>query len=111
VSEEDGGQLRRPGVPKYDFGLFDSPTHFDGKTYDPKHDLERLTTQLGRVYDAMERGLWFTLAEISTLTGDPEASVSARVRDLRKKKFGGYTIERRRRGDPKLGIWEYKLWV
>lgn len=32
---------------------------------------------------------WFTLSRISGQTGDPEASVSARLRDHRKPKFGG----------------------
>lgn len=34
------------------------------------------------------------------------ASISARLRDLRKPKFGGYVVERRRRT---VGTWEYRV--
>ena len=86
--------------------------HFDGKTYDPALDKDRLKKQLGRVYDVMNDGWWMTLLEIQDWsrtrhnTFDPEASISARLRDLRKPKFGGYNIERRRRTN---GTWEYRL--
>jgi len=48
----------------------------------------------------MSDGQWRTLGELSALTGDPEASISARLRDLRKPRFGGLTVERKyiRRG-------------
>jgi hypothetical protein len=83
------------------------PVYFDGVTYDPKFDRDRLEKQLGRVYTAMaECPGWMTLQEISVKTGDPEASVSARIRDLRKDRFGGYNVERRRRT---VGEWEYHL--
>lgn len=51
---------------------------------------------------------WFTLREISSYTGGSEASVSARLRDLRKPKFGGWDVQRRHRGDPKKGLFEYR---
>ena len=60
---------------------------FDGQTYDPAIDWERLTGQLGRVWGVMVYGRWVTLAEIHGRTGDPEASISARLRDLRKAVF------------------------
>jgi len=82
-------------------------THHDGQTYEPAKDKSRLNAQTRRVYSAMADGCWRTLAEISTETGDPEASVSARLRDLRKSRFGGYCVERRRRGDG--GLFEYRL--
>lgn len=82
---------------------------FDGRTYQPEHDRERLNSQLRRVFDTMEDGLWRTLAEISEATGDPQASVSARIRDLRKVKFGGFSVDKRRRGEPMVGLWEYRL--
>ena len=47
-----------------------------------------------------------TLAEISAATGDPQASVSARLRDLRKEKFGGYIVTRTYIAD---GIFTYAL--
>ena len=84
--------------------------HFDGITYSPEFDYTRLGAQLRRVFDVVRSGRWYTLSELSNLTGDrSEAAISARLRDLRKPKFGGFEVERRRRGDPKLGIWEYRL--
>ena len=86
-----------------------SYAHFDGTAYEPQHDKARLTGQILRVYDLMSDGKWRTLREIASLTGDPEASVSAQLRNLRKKRFGSHTINRRRRGDPGDGVHEYKI--
>lgn len=87
----------------------DSP-EFDGEVYDPAEDKYRLTKQLGRVFEAMRKGDWLTLSEISIQTGgDPEASVSAQLRHLRKDRFGSYLIAKRSRGDRKLGLFEYRL--
>jgi hypothetical protein len=83
--------------------------HFDGETYEEEHDEERLSKQIIRVRSLMLDGQWRTLAEISAITGDPQASISARLRDLRKVKFGSYIIGRRRRGLAKHGIHEYQL--
>lgn len=83
---------------------------FNGPAYDPKEDDNRLLNQLSRIKGLMLDGLWRTLREISEATGgDPEASVSAQLRHLRKKRFGSYTVERRSRGDRKLGLYEYQL--
>ncbi len=51
---------------------------------------------------------WLTLAEISQALGYPEASISARLRDFRKKKFGSYHVSRRRRV-AEAAIWEYRV--
>ena len=80
--------------------------HFDGKTYDPALDRDRLKRQLGRVWTIVINGDWHTLHEIAMETGAPEASVSARLRDLRKPKFGAYNVEHRRRAG---GLWEYRV--
>lgn len=83
---------------------------FDGITFSPRFDRERLGAQLRRVFEFMEKGGWYTLGEIARHTGDAsEAAISARLRDLRKPKFGGFTVERRRRGEPRNGLWEYRL--
>lgn len=87
--------------------LFDGLDH-DGETYSRELDGARLNAQTQRVYDRLIDCQWHTLRELSSLTGDPEASVSARIRDLRKKRFGAYTVERRRTGG-KSGVWEYRL--
>jgi hypothetical protein len=86
--------------------------HFDGETYDPERDHERLTGQLARVRLLVLDGVWRTLEEIGAITGDPAQSVSARLRDLRKPKFGGYVVERRIRDEARsAGLWEYRVLV
>ena len=82
---------------------------FDGATYEFQFDHSRLSGQVARVFAFMAFGYWHTLDEIAAATGDPCQSVSARLRDLRKPRFGGHTIDRRRRGDPKDGLFEYRL--
>ena len=79
---------------------------FDGQTYNHERDHDRLAGQLGRVKDVMADGQWRTLWGIAELTSDPESSVSARLRDLRKPKFGGYIIERKYW---KAGLWQYRM--
>lgn len=93
------------------------PATFDGPGVE-QADVVRLTGQLARVYDvlviaSMVRGDWLTLAEIAQEcrrlrpdTHDSEAGISARLRDLRKPRFGGYEVLRRRRTQ---GQWEYRL--
>lgn len=82
---------------------------FDGPVYDPAVDDERMTKQLGRVYDLMIDGKFRTLREIAATTGDPESSVSAQLRHLRKPKHGSYIVERRPCGDRTHGLFEYQL--
>lgn len=82
---------------------------FDGDTFSPEHDERRLGSLLERVRELMLDGKWRSLAEIRTVAGGSEAGISARLRDLRKKKWGSYTVERRRRGDPNGGLWEYRV--
>jgi hypothetical protein len=77
-----------------------------GATYDPAFDYHRLNRQARRVFDAMADGAWRSLREIADETGDPEASVSARLRDLRKQRFGGLRVERRREHG---GTWVYRV--
>ena len=97
--------------------LFDQPVEFDGATYAPQHDRERLTGQIERVFDAVKNGDWQTLDEIQqrieSVTGhrDPHASISAQLRHLRKERFGGHTVEKRHRGDRAHGLYEYRLVV
>jgi hypothetical protein len=86
-----------------------SRTYFDGETYDPELDKARLGVQVRAVRALMLDGEWRTLAEIAGLVHAPEASVSARLRDLRKPRFGAMTVERRRRGEGQRGLWEYRV--
>jgi hypothetical protein len=71
-------------------------------------DVPRLGKQLQAVFALMSDGAWHTLAEIAAVTGAPEASASARLRDMRRM---GRSVARRRRGDPKHGLFEYRLKV
>ncbi len=82
--------------------------HFDGATYEPNLDHLRLTGQIRRVYEVMFWHEWVTLPELAQATGDPHASVSAQLRNLRKARYGGHTIERRHLGH---GLFAYKLVV
>lgn len=79
---------------------------FDGDTYDHDRDHSRLARQLGKVRHLMADGCWRTLADIARATSEPETSVSARLRDLRKPKFGGHEVQRRYLG---VGIWAYRV--
>ena len=72
-----------------------SDARFDGDDYNHERDSARLTGQIRRVYDFMLDGAWRTLNEVSDATGDPHSSVSAQLRNLRKKRFGGHNIERK----------------
>jgi hypothetical protein len=58
------------------------------------------------VHAVMKDGLWRSLGDIREATGYPEASISARLRDLRKAKFGAHNLERRRTAG---GPFEYRL--
>lgn len=79
---------------------------FSGDTYDRERDGERLARQMTAVRIVMSDHEWHTLRGLSNVTGAPEASVSARLRDLRKQRFGGYTVERKYEGE---GLWAYRL--
>jgi hypothetical protein len=89
--------------------LLTGAPRFNGATYAPKHDQVRLTGQIERIHKLMTDGLWRTLSEIEVCTGDASASISAQLRNLRKKRFGGYTVERRARGDRAHGLFEYRM--
>lgn len=78
----------------------------DGKTYNHARDARRLAGQHCRVLAFMQDERWHTLSEIAVYTRDPEASVSARLRDLRKPRFGSYTIQREY---VERGLFRYRL--
>jgi hypothetical protein len=80
----------------------------DGETFDHTRDGKRLNKQMQDIYNLMADGRWRTLTQIASATLHPEPSVSARLRDLRKSKFGGYIVERRFVG---RGLYEYRLVV
>lgn len=79
------------------------PAAFDGSTYDPKRDGARLKNQLGRVYRVLSDGKWRTLREIANEAGCPEASASARFRELGQEGF--ITDKKHTKG----GLWIYRM--
>lgn len=79
---------------------------FDGTTYEAEHDHKRLRGQLERVFVLMQDARWRTLAQISGEIGGSEASISARLRDLRKEQYGGHGIERERVSG---GLFRYRM--
>jgi DNA-binding transcriptional regulator GbsR (MarR family) len=74
---------------------------------DPHKDFDRLVGQTKDIFELMKDQSWRTLAEIETILGYPQASISAQLRHLRKLRFGGHTVEKRRRNDG--AVWEYQL--
>lgn len=86
-----------------------APPAFRGETFSEELDGERLRTLLDRVRHLMLDGSWRTLSEIARKTGGSEASVSARLRDLRRAEHGGWSVERERTDAP--GIWRYRVTV
>lgn len=87
-------------------GTYVADADHSGETYDAARDRARLNAQQERVFNVVRDEAWWLLAEISEITGDPEASVSARLRDFRKPRFGGFTVDRRYVG---RGLHEYRL--
>jgi hypothetical protein len=86
-----------------DLPMFRAKSH--GFTAELK-DEPRLSDQLRRVRDLMLDGTARSLAEISAAVSAPEASVSARLRDLRRPECGGYLVERENLGG---GRFTYKV--
>lgn len=94
--------------------MSDDTMRFNGVDYQPPRDNPRLTRQYTRVFNYMKDGRWRTLRAIAETTNDPEASVSAQLRHMRKPRFGGHTVNKeyvsgglysyqlvvRQRGDP-----------
>jgi hypothetical protein len=79
---------------------------FNGHDYNPERDDSRLTGQLLRIWDIVKDRQWRTLNEISLLTGDPEASISAQLRHLRKPRFGGHKVEKKYINN---GLYKYRV--
>lgn len=81
---------------------------FDGSTIEPDRDHDRLNKQLDAVRNALADGKWWTLEQLADTAHAPQPSVSARLRDLRKPKFGGYGIERVYVTGSN-GLWKYRM--
>ena len=79
---------------------------FNGSDIDMNRDAKRLTGQILDVYNAMKDGQWRTLGAIEAITGHGQASISAQMRNLRKRDFGCHTVEKRH---IKNGLFEYRI--
>ncbi len=82
---------------------------FYGPDYDPALDLHRLRKQQDKIYHVMKDSGWRTLAEIESKTLAPQASISAQLRGFRRRRYGSHILNRRRRGNPSTGLYEYQL--
>ena len=81
-------------------------------TYGPAYEESRDGKRIEKQHEVIKRymlshGSWKTLSEIEQRLGYPQASISAQLRHLRKARFGGYRVEKRRRDDG--GTWEYRV--
>lgn len=85
--------------------LIGDEPHFDGNTYDAARDQVRLTGQLLNVQQILSDHRWHTLSEIAQRIGGSEAGISARIRDMRKPRFGNHKIDRQHIGG---GLWRYR---
>ncbi len=82
---------------------------FNGADYVPERDNPRLGRQLSLIFNLMKDASWRTLSEIANKTGEPEASISAQLRHLRKERFGSHTVNRRH--EEGKALYEYQLIV
>lgn len=81
---------------------------FDGVTATTADD-PRLVSLLELVRGTLlaNRGRFLSLDMITSMVeSSSTASVSARIRDLRKPKHGGLKVERRHAGN---GVWQYRI--
>lgn len=86
-------------------------TTFDGITYNATEDKHRLFAQLQSVFSIMKDSNWRTLEEIRQRIDASEASISARLRDFRKVKFGKHVVNKRSIGNRSRGLFEYQLLI
>jgi hypothetical protein len=73
------------------------PSLFDGP-HIRRADDAALGAQLAAVRAVMSDRQWHTLAELAAAAQCSDASASARLRDLRKGRFGGHVVECQRYG-------------
>lgn len=88
--------------------LPDPLPHFPSEAYDPELDYGRLTAQMRRLWAVIVDGRWHTLAELEQAADGPQGSLSADLRSLRKPKFGGFVVARKRVTE-EGGTWAYRL--
>ena len=77
-----------------------------GKNFSRARDGERLARQTRAVWNVMRVMGWRTLPELASVLDEPQQSISARLRDLRKPRFGGWDVQRQYEGN---GVWAYRV--
>jgi hypothetical protein len=93
--------------------LFDLQPRFDSGVTLTTSDHVRLGNQLARVLAVLGDGRWYSVPALRKAIyatwriEDPEPSLSAQIRNLKKSKHGGHQIERRRNGN----TYEFRLKV
>lgn len=87
------------------------PVRFDSGVRLEQADHVRLGAQIARVKAVLETGRWYTVPDLQDAiwerfrVRDPEPSLSAQIRNLKKPKHGGHEIERKREGNQ----WFFRL--
>jgi hypothetical protein len=84
--------------------LFNTAPGFGGPDLTPADEV-RLTGHLLKVLELMSDGRERTLAQVAAAVHCSEAAAGSRLRDLRKQKFGAFTVPKRRVGN----LWFYKV--
>lgn len=79
-----------------------------GSAYSRQVDGRRVAVQMASIRGLMGDVVFRTLQDIEDATGYPQASISAQLRHLRKLRFGGATVEKRR---VSAGLWAYRVTV
>jgi hypothetical protein len=82
-----------------------------GPAFEGRIDRARIVKQHEEIRSWMLVRNWHTLNEIESALGFPQSSISAQLRHLRKKQFGGYLVDKRRRVERGFvtGTWEYRV--
>lgn len=86
--------------------MIDDTKHRGGKTFFRQRDADRLSRQARAVWNVMRDNRWRTLPEIARVLEEPQQSISARLRDLRKDRFGGWDVQREYVAH---GVWRYRV--
>lgn len=83
-----------------------------GTTFSRDLDGKRLNKQAQDVWNVMQDGAWYTLRQLSELTGHPEASISARFRDFSKPEFQSRELNwHTEKERVSRGTWRYRLLI
>lgn len=89
-----------------------SKPYFPGPSYDLQLDGVRLSNLQWKVFDLMKDSKFRTHSEIKEIINQgSENGIAAMLRSFRHGSNGKHTVNKKRRDDPKRGLWEYQLVV